>query len=259
MARLCGSMRGRCFVLKWLDQDTSRLLEQAKHSKWCCRCGAAESSLVARNHHPTKSRSPERTTGDTRIVAWWNLRANVTDDENEWRTAQWRTRKAGRALADSWRQRKSVSGTGARRRGQQISTDLVQVREKSASMNGSVMRQQDSARSGFVTTSSAEASLLIWSRQECRSEGTQFPIATPAICGPPQKAGELRPGQGSHNSGGKECLLLGHRTGISLTILRDVSSDGVGPCQHVLLSQHRSHTTCRRNCSNVVPQQTQSW
>ena len=47
----------------------------------------------------------------------------------------------------------------------------------------------------------------------------------------------------------KECLLLGHRTGISLTILRDVSSDGVRPCQHVLLSQHRSHTTCRRNCS----------
>ena len=25
-----------CFVLKWLDQDTSRLLEQAKHSKWRC-------------------------------------------------------------------------------------------------------------------------------------------------------------------------------------------------------------------------------
>ena len=101
--------------------------------------------------------------------------------------------------------------------------------------------------SGFVTTSSEEASLLIWSRQGCRSEETQFPIATPAICGPPQKAGELRPMQGSHNTGGKECLLLGHKTGISLTLLRDVSSDGVRPCQHVLLSQHRSH----RNCSTT--------
>ena len=123
-----------------------------------------------------------------------------------------------------------VSGTGARRRGQQISADLVQVREKSASMNGSVMRQQDSARSGFVTTSSAEASLLIWSRQECRSEETQFQITTPAICGPPQKScGTVRPGQGSHNTGGTECLLLGNRTGISLGLIRDVSSDGVRP------------------------------
>ena len=71
-----------------------------------CPCGAAESSLVARDHQPTKSRSPQRATGDTRIVACWNLWENVTDDENEWRTAQWRTRKAGRAVADSWRQRK---------------------------------------------------------------------------------------------------------------------------------------------------------
>ena len=54
------------------------------------------------------------------------------------------------------------------------------------------MRQQDSARSAFVTTSSEEASLLIWSQQRFRSEETQFPIAKPAICGAPQKAGELR-------------------------------------------------------------------
>ena len=102
--------------------------------------------------------------------------------------------------------------------------------------------------SGFVTTSSAEASLLIWSRQECRSEETKLPIAT-HLRTTPKSWGTARPVQGSHNTGGKECLMLGHRTGISLTLLRDVSSDGVRPCQHVLLSQHRSHTTCRRNCS----------
>ena len=198
----------------------------------------------------------------------------MTDDENEWRTAEWRTCKASRALADSWRQRKSVSGTGARRRGQQISADLVQVREKISiderkrdaaarlCLDGTDVLNKDriiaalskTSVSGFVTTSSEEASLLIWSRQGCRSEETQFPIATPAICGPPQKAGELRPMQGSHNTGGKECLLLGHKTGISLTLLRDVSSDGVRPCQHVLLSQHRSHRNFqqRRSPTNSI-------
>ena len=25
-------MRGRCFVLKWLDQDTSRLVQRVKHA-----------------------------------------------------------------------------------------------------------------------------------------------------------------------------------------------------------------------------------
>ena len=124
-----------------------------------------------------------------------------------------------------------VSGTGARRRGQQISADLVQVREKSASMNGSVMRQQDSARSGFVTTSSAEASLLIWSRQECRSErgDTVSDCETCHLRTTPKSCGTVRPGQGSHNTGGTECLLLGNRTGISLGLIRDVSSDGVRP------------------------------
>ena len=39
-----------------------------------------------------------------------------------------------------------VSGTGARRRGPQISADPVQALEKTtASMNGSVMWQQDSS------------------------------------------------------------------------------------------------------------------
>ena len=89
-------------------------------------------------------------TRDGRIVTWWNLRANVTDDENEWRTAQRRTCKVGRALAHNWRERKKVSGmserakyvrelpvsgTGARRRGQQISADPVQVGEKNISVH----------------------------------------------------------------------------------------------------------------------------
>ena len=120
-----------------LTITSSRITRQGR-----CRCGAAASSLVTRNHQPTQKRlRPQRTTGDTRIFARWNLWANVTDDENEWRTAQWRC-KAGRALADSWRQRKKkgsgmsehakyvreshVSSTGARRRGQQHSADSAQ-------------------------------------------------------------------------------------------------------------------------------------
>ena len=71
--------------------SSSRITRQGR-----CRSGAAESSLVARNNQPTKTRSPQRTTVDTRTVAWWNLRANVTDDENERRTAQRRTCKGGR-------------------------------------------------------------------------------------------------------------------------------------------------------------------
>ena len=125
--------------------STSRITRQGH-----CRCGATESSLVARNHQPTNGRRPQRTTGDTRIVAWWNLRANVTDDENDRRTAKWRTCMVGRALAHHRRERKKVSGmseqlpvsgTGARRRSQQTSAEAVQVGETAtASMNGSMMR-----------------------------------------------------------------------------------------------------------------------
>ena len=83
--------------------SSSRITRQGR-----CRPGAAELSLVARNHQPTSGRRPQRTTGDTRTVAWWNLVANVTDDENERRTAQWRTCMVGRALAHTWRERKKV-------------------------------------------------------------------------------------------------------------------------------------------------------
>ena len=43
--------------------STSRITRQGR-----CRFGAAESSLVARNHQPTKTRRPQRTTVDTRLT-----------------------------------------------------------------------------------------------------------------------------------------------------------------------------------------------
>ena len=81
-----------------------------------CRCGAAESSLVARINQQTKGGVLKEPlwTRDGRTVAWWNLRANVTDDENERRTAEWRTCKVGRALAHNWRERKIASGMSER-------------------------------------------------------------------------------------------------------------------------------------------------
>ena len=150
-----------------------------------------------------------------------NLRANVTDDENERRTAQWERAKYVREL--------SVSSTGARRRGQQFSADLVQVREKSASMNGSVMRQQDSARwlrhhvfrGGIILD-------LVTTRVPERGD-TVSGCDTCDLRTAPKNWGTVRSGQGSHNTGGTGCLLPGNRTGISLTLLRDVSSDGVRP------------------------------
>ena len=115
--------------------STSRITRQGH-----CRCGAAGSSLVARNHQPTNGRRPQWTTGDTRTVAWWNLRATVTDDENERRTAQRRTCKGVRRSRThlAWKKKGvserakyvrelPVSGTGARRRGPQISADPVQA------------------------------------------------------------------------------------------------------------------------------------
>ena len=102
------------------DKDCLTTEENVTISSSCitrqghCRSGAAESSLVARNHQPTNGRRPQRTTGDTRTVAWWNLRGNVTDDKNERRAAQWRTCKVGRALAHNWRERKKVSGMSER-------------------------------------------------------------------------------------------------------------------------------------------------
>ena len=88
-----------CFTTEETVTISSSRITRQGH----CRSGAAESSLVARNHQPTNRRRPQRTTGDTRTVAWWNLRANVTDDENERLTVQWRTCKGGRALAHTWR------------------------------------------------------------------------------------------------------------------------------------------------------------
>ena len=45
----------------------------------------------------------------------------------------------------------------------------------------------------------------------------------------PKSCGTVRRGQGSHNTCGTECLLLGNRSGISLGLIGDVSSDGVRP------------------------------
>ena len=96
----------------------------------------------------------------------------MTDDENERRTAQRRTCKGGRRSRKQLASKKKRQAcpstqstsenylfleTGARRRGQQISADPVQVGEKtSASMNGSVMRQRDSARMVLMSRTESE-------------------------------------------------------------------------------------------------------
>ena len=91
------------------------------------------------------------------------------------------------------------------------------------------MRQQDSARSGFVTTSSEEATLdLVTTRVPQRGD-TVSDCDTCHLRTTPKSWGTVRPGQGSHNTGGTECLLLGNRTGTILGLLPDVSSDGVRP------------------------------
>ena len=232
--------------------SSSRITRQGR-----CRCGAAESPLVARNHQPTQKAESSKNHWRHENSRMMNLRANVTDDENEWRTAQWRTRKAGRALADSWRQRKkrqecpSAQSTSENYLflAQQISSSYrkISIHERkrdAAARLCSVCLRHHVFRGGItldlVTTRVPEREDTVSDRETCHLRST------------PKSWITARPGQGSHNTGGKECLLLGHRTGISVTILRDVSSDGVRPCQHVLLSHHRSHTTCRRNCSTTT-------
>ena len=120
-------------------------------------------------------------------------------------------------------------------------TDFLSIDRKIAALSKTSV-------SGFVTTSSEEASLLIWSRQGCQSEETQFPIATPAICGPlPKSWGTASSARQSQHRWKRVPVAWTQNWHQSC----DVSSDGVRPCQHVLLSQHRSHTTCRRNCSTT--------
>ena len=219
-----------------------------------CRYGAGRVVLGGKKPSTNKKGGVlKEPLGDTRIVAQWNLRANVTDGENEWRTAQWRTCKAGRALAQNWRQRKKrqecssaqstsenylflalVHGVAVNKFQQIPFSKRKKIDERKLDavarrcLDGTDVLSKDeklqpSEDPPRLASSPRlpEASLLIWSRQRCRSEETQFPIATPATCGPPHKVGgTVRPGQGSHNTGVTECLLLGNRTGISLGLLR---------------------------------------
>ena len=135
--------------------SSSRITRQ-KH----CRCGAAESSLVAtQTTNQQKGGVLKDSLETTRIAAWWNLQANVTDDENEWRTAQWRTFQGGprsrrqlaskkKALGMSERAKYvrelSVPGTVARRRGHKLT-------RSSRSKNISVDESKRDAAAGLCS------------------------------------------------------------------------------------------------------------
>ena len=209
---------------------------------------------MARDHQPTKSRSPQRAPGDTRIVSWWNLRANVTGDENEWRTAQWRTCKAGRALADSWRQRKSARNVRARKVRHRI---ICFWHWCTASRSTNFSRSRSSKRKISIDERKRDAAARlcsVWLRHHVFRGGITLDLVTTRVpqrgdtvsdCETchlrttPKSCGTVRPGQGSHNTGGTECLLLGNRTGISLGLIRDVSQTVSGPyCLRRQLERH---------------------
>ena len=229
-----------------------------------CRCGAA-SSLVARNHQPTKRRSARRTTGDTRIVACWNLRANVTVTRTG--SVQHNGGHARRAALSHTIgvKEKSARNVRARKVRQRIicflhwctasrSTNFSRSRSSKRKISIDERKRDAAARLCLDGTDvlskdrtngsplEKKKKLRVWLRHHVFRRGITLDLVTTRVpqqghtvsdCDTchlrttPKSCGTVRSGQGSHNIGGTACLLPGNRTGVSLALLRDVSSDGV--------------------------------